>query len=620
MKKLVLVALAIPFLLTSCAEGEAKQTAEAYSASVMSADMAASPAPPTRRVWTEPDDFGSVSPTEPMISYVDWTTGGDVAVHHFATGEDRLVTDHGKWIDGRGWAENPIFSEDGDEIAYAYGNVRVPQVQSGDDPYVYQLRIVGLDGSDDRSIWQGETFREFISPMNWSDERGIVAGIWTADIPNGAMALISHDGGAIQVLKEFGPGLPCPCVEEAVFSPDGSLLAYREKSEIRLWDLEAGTDRTLGIDARTIAGWAPDGSGVLIHTMIDGTSGFWMIPLDEAGNAAPPSLVRGGIPFAVSAGRKGDSYYYYLPVEMPQMFQASVDLEMGRALSSPAPLTPMIHGMVAEPKWSPNGQYLAYAVLDADRNWSLHVRSADGNEVTALADLGKVRQVDYLRWSEDGSSLHYMTYVNDQRHLNRTDARTGATEEILVLHPDEGPKPSIITPDGTKAIISRGFPQGPGEIPRGLVVKDLATGEETVLSPEAPESIGLSPDGSILATLYADPAEETVKRLTLRPLDGRAPTVLAEQDREIGSIQRATGMSWSPDGRFILATYWTNASGDGPERYDMMAFPVGGGRPVPLGQVENVRAAPTLHPDGRRMVFIDGNLRGEIWVMEGWKR
>jgi Tol biopolymer transport system component len=379
-------------------------------------------------------------------------------------------------------------------------------------------------------------------------------------------------------------------------------------------------DRELGIEARTIVAWTPDGSGFLIHATRQGISGFWHVPISQEGQAGNPSLVRGGIPFALTAGRMGDSFYYYIPVEGPRLFQASVDLDRGTLLSAPTPLTPISYVRVSGPRWSPDGRQMAYAVMDADRNWSVHLRSADGNEVTSLADLGQVRGVQCFTWAADGSALYYSTYAGDQRHLHRTDVRTGVTEEIHVAPPDQGPMPIYVTPDGVQALIARGFPQveAEGGVPTGLMLRNLETGEETVISDTPPESMRLSPDGSTIAGLVTDETGR-YRTLYLQPVNGGYPTVLVEHDREEGAIQSRTGLSWSRDGQYILTTYWTAASGDLPERFHLTAYPVNGGEPITFGEVVNPGASPDLHPDGRRVAYVDGYLKGEIWVMEGWK-
>jgi Tol biopolymer transport system component len=224
----------------------------------------------------------------------------------------------------------------------------------------------------------------------------------------------------------------------------------------------------------------------------------------------------------------------------------------------------------------------------------------------------------YLTWSSDGSALYYMTYFEDQRYLNRTDVRTGITDTLLVEPPDEAPKAALITPDGSRAVISRNYPQGPADMPRGLVVKDLETGAETVLSSDAPQSLGISPDGSVLSVLVDDP-DLGVRRLLLQPLDGGPATVLAEFDGSEGGINRISGLDWTPDGRFILASYFTPAAeGEWDNQY-LAAFPVDGGDPMRLGQISSAWAKPSLHPDGRRLIYVDGDEKAEVWVMEGWR-
>lgn len=614
MKKLILctATLSLSVLLGSCSEGQARQSMASDSFTSAAVDPADAPSPPTRRVWANAQDGAVISPVEPIMAFIDWSTGGDVAVHNLETGENRRVTDIRGEEHDWGWGESPIFfSPDGQEIVYGFGNM-----EPGSDPYRYQLRVVGLDGSESRVLWTAEDFHQFISPRAWSPEHGILVGIAPENAPDGAMALIDPETHELEILREFPRG--GPWLVEADFSPDGAFLAYREGPRVRMRTMADGRDRDLEIEAKSLLSWTADGSGFLIHADRQGVAGFWLVPVSEGGTVGAPQLVRGGIPMALGRGRQGDAFYYTVLVEGPQIFQTSVDMNAERMLSAPTALTPLTNARVDAPTWSPDGRYMAFGVADTDGNWRLILRSAAGDEVTNLADLGRIRNFMNLTWSSDGSALYYMTYIEDQRHLNRTDVRTGVTEELFVEPADEGPKPALITPDGTKAVISRNYPEDPENTPRGLVVKDLQSGAETVLSPDAPLALGISPDGSMISSLVNDPNGE-IRRLILQPIDGGPPTVLAEFDLQEGAIERISGLDWSPDEQFIMAVYWVRTAPDEPEVRHLTAYPVDGGEPVRLGQIYSAWAKPSLHPDGQRLIYVDGEGRIEAWVMEGWR-
>ncbi len=66
---------------------------------------------------------------------------------------------------------------------------------------------------------------------------------------------------------------------------------------------------------------------------------------------------------------------------------------------------------------------------------------------------------------------------------------------------------------------------------------------------------------------------------------------------------RATGSMYAPD-------LWTTR-----------VVPVDGGEARPLELMPFVRPdGIKLHPDGRRIAFMAGESRGEVWVMEGLGR
>ena len=77
----------------------------------------------SKLVWSGPkvDNEGTVSPDGRYLSFTDWDTG-DLAVHEFATGADRRITDAAKGANGR-WpefAEESAISRDGRRVAYSW--------------------------------------------------------------------------------------------------------------------------------------------------------------------------------------------------------------------------------------------------------------------------------------------------------------------------------------------------------------------------------------------------------------------------------------------------------------------------------------------------------------------
>jgi Tol biopolymer transport system component len=94
----------------------------------------------TRQVWSGPEvEFsGRPSPDGRYLSYSHWT--GNLAIRELATGEtQRITTDASKWT-AEGWAGNSLFSPDGRQVVYEWGQ------------WDSWLRLSSLDGSETRVL------------------------------------------------------------------------------------------------------------------------------------------------------------------------------------------------------------------------------------------------------------------------------------------------------------------------------------------------------------------------------------------------------------------------------------------------------------------------------------
>ncbi len=555
-----------------------------------------------RRVWAQSGDYGVPSPDGRLVTFVDWSTG-DVAVHDLATGESRRVTDKGHWIDNGSWAEEPLFSPDGDEIVYTYGDV-----QAGVNPFVYQLRIVGADGSADRVLFQFPDAQGWISPEDWRADRGILARVFPGPQRGSRLAVISPDDGSVEELRTFSASEPGP--HEASFSPDGRFVAYRAGRELRLLAVASGAERMMGVPTRAVMGWYPDGGGVLVHTARDGVSGFWRIPVRDGAPDGAPELVRGGIPVAVPGGQAEGRFFYHIPVDGPKLHLASIDVEGGRVLSEPAAVTTVADGWARDPAWSPDGRWLAYFLRDQDQDVRLMLRSADGDRSMELAEVGRSRNVTNLTWTPDGSALHFTQRGSgDPSTLRRADARTGEMTEIFrsrMAH-------AFLTPDGTRAVLVREAHDG-DPTASGVVVRDLATGEERTVHEDVTNALSLSPDGRTLAMVTGGgrAADRHVSQVVLLPLEGGEPRVLASTTHPEHWEFNQYRLPWTPDGRHLLVVHggWEGIP------HHLMAVPVDGGEPRRFFRTPGSRIYPDIHPDGQRVAFIDGEARSEMWVLE----
>ncbi|HEY5551439.1 MAG TPA: hypothetical protein VIK52_06110, partial [Opitutaceae bacterium] len=118
----------------------------------------------SRRVWTLPRDgsaHGSgISADGRLLTYKDWSTGGDLAVHDFATGRDRRLSNRTNEFD---YVDTSAVSRDGKQVAYTWytGNA-----------YRNELRVASLEGAglpQSRLLFANEDVLWF-QPFDWSPD------------------------------------------------------------------------------------------------------------------------------------------------------------------------------------------------------------------------------------------------------------------------------------------------------------------------------------------------------------------------------------------------------------------------------------------------------------------
>jgi hypothetical protein len=154
-----------------------------------------------RQVWTGPgvDTMGGLSPDGRHLSFVDWDTG-DLAVRDLTTGESRHLTHKGSWEDSDEFAEYSVVSPDGQQVAYAWSN------KAG----VYELRVIGLDGSGPRVLLQGDR-KDWLCPVDWSPDGGrilvnLLRNLFSGEPTVSESVFVSLKDGSVHAIKS--PTLP----------------------------------------------------------------------------------------------------------------------------------------------------------------------------------------------------------------------------------------------------------------------------------------------------------------------------------------------------------------------------------------------------------------------------
>ena len=579
-------------------EGLIIRLIERYKRDIDSPEIAVRKVPMT-------DAWGAPSPDGRYLSFTDWDSG-NLAVRDLTTGEYRNLTSEGTRVGSHHqWAESSIWSPDSKQVAYTwYHKDR------------FQLRIVGLDGSEPRVLYRNEN-RElgWIWPHTWSrDGKSILAMFGKKTDPNewlNKIVLVSVADGSVRALKSVR------FWAKMSLSPDGRWVVYVNKEK-------RGEPRDIFLLATDGSGeiplvehpaddygpvWSPDGKAIVFVSDRSGTLDVWLMHMTDGKPVGEPTLVKRNIGWIQPMGfTRSGSLYYSIDAGGQDVYVATLDPATGELLSPPTKAIQRSEGSNRLPAWSPDGKYLAY-VSKRPRAvpgrgikdwWALVIRSMESGEERELH--AEVWKAWYLHWSPDGRSI----LIGQRRiGLDLIDVQTGDETPItrgLVAK-------SAWSPDG-KTIFYIGRPV---EIERGvwshsIVAHDLETGREQELRRDMGGGLGfaISPGGRLAFFYIRRRVESGGWSYSIVAHDlgtGREQELRGDicDPREPGVIGIGPDLRISPDGRQLTLSPGDFNTG---ERL-LKVMPTAGGEPRELLRLKDPErfCGSRWTPDGRYILF-----------------
>jgi Tol biopolymer transport system component len=544
-----------------------------------------------RQIWTgnDADSYGRVSPDGRWISFTYST--GDLAVHDIETGENRPVTHKGKSLaeSPAGLATWSVFSPDGRRLAYTW-------YENGSE-----LRIIGLDGSGQRTLYRAGMG---LDVDDWSADGNYVLAV---DHSKRGMLVISVADGSVRTI---------PVADRwrdwrALFSQDGKYIAYNvvqpgedPGNDIHIVSIATGRDVAV-VEHRandTLMCWSPDGSKLLFLSDRSGATGIWSIPILDGQAAGAPELLKpdfnGTDPIGIT--RQG-SLFYFMDVGLRDVFVGEIDSTSGKVASPPRAVSQRFVGAKDTPAWSPDGETLIYQA--AAGLW-LHSMTT-GKERSVQPDPPEswtVAQV--MRWHPDGHSVFVKGHVPDGTYgLLRVDLQTGQAQMVVPWLID---RPAFSADARTLYHWAN----------HSLVEHKVTTGEVKPLYTRAElyeiqnPNVDLSPNGKMLAFMLQD-VPKGYNSLVVMPVTGGEPRTLL-------SIRRPerfgpNTLIWTPDMQYVLVSRTLN------NRSMVWRVPLDGGPPQETGlSMPGLIGWLRLHPDGRRVAFLNSEAHPQIWALENF--
>jgi len=539
----------------------------------------------TRRVLADASGVSGILTADgKYIRGLDRDTG-DVVQFEVASGQTRRITNRGPWSETEKTLEEQAFSRDGKQIAYN------AEVLSDAKDWVFPLRIRNLDGSGFRTLYSEKG--SYVRPLDWSPDAGSILA--QRDRNKGSeLTLISTADGSVRVLRSITSDWL-----EASFSPDGRFVAFSFVSEGSPPHGDVFLMTADGRNEVVVAGhpaedqllrWTPDGRSLVFLSDRSGTADIWTVHITGGKQQGEPELLKKdfGYDSEVLGFAPDGSLYYKTDTSLGRLYNGAVDLETGKVLVPPAPVTTRYTGPPGEPTWSPDGRNLAYISRRGSAvpgNNILTIRSAATGEERFLSP--RLRFVNQISWAPDGRSVIAFGIAERGMEIFRIDTETSAITRLA----DAGLSPHLC-PDGKTLVF----------VAEGPIIKkrNLDTGEETEVVKVGTMFYDLSPDGREVV-FQVDGAVKTVS------LNGGEPRELFR-----GSAQYYR-LRWTRDGRYIIAQARNAASSE------IWRVPAQGGTPLKLDLSVPKMESFTLHPDNRRFAFrVNEGSKSELWVMENF--
>jgi Tol biopolymer transport system component len=547
----------------------------------------------TRRILSDASGVnGKLTADGKCIRCLDWETG-DIIQVDVKGGQTSRITNKGLRTERLYYVEDYAFSRDGEQIAFdRYTTEGKPQ-----------LLIRNLDGSTLRTLYD----KSSTIPFDWSPDAGSILALRGIITDNEMeLVLISTKESSLRVLKKIESG---PYVlTRASFSPDGKSIAFSlindgnpPQSDIYLMTVDGSNEVVVaGHPAEDeLLTWTPDGKRLLFLSDRSGTWDIWTVQITGEKQQGEPELLKKdfGKGSKFLGFTQDGSLYYKTLTPLGQLYFGEIDLETGKVLVPPAPVSTRFNGPPSRITWSPNGKSLLYisggrALGNGNNN--LTIRSTETGEERFLST--RLLKVWDIYWAPDSRSILAWGMTIKENALFRIDTETGKTTKLA----DGRWAPRLSLDGKTMVYMGKG----------GITKRNLDTGEESVgvkLGTELLNSYDdLSPDCKE-AVFQENGTIYTVS------LNGGEPRKL------ITGLTHYYKLRWTRDGRYIIAQALDDISGWYAATSEIWRIPLQGGTPMKLDLAIPRLEFFAIHPDNRHFAYsVNDGTKQELWVLENF--
>jgi eukaryotic-like serine/threonine-protein kinase len=371
-----------------------------------------------------------LSPDGKMLAYVEQGANGndDLYVTRVAGGERvKLTSDDSR-------KGEPVFSPDGEKIAFA-------RMVSGEG--AAEICMIATFGGEIATVTQGGTMPA------WSPDGSHLAFVKRKARAGESLAIVSVDGSDLRTILE-GDAI-YPFLGRPAWSADGKTIAVGrsrggDSREIWLVPVNGGSATPLTHGAGGVSSDMPaytaDGRGLVFRSNRGGAWNIWYMELNGRGATqlttgpgpdAMPSVARDGAMAFLNARTHAALVLY--------------ELETGQSKTI---LTDA--SILWAPSFSPDGKEVAYAREEPDGLWHLWTVATEGGPARKLTS-GKVPEI-YGRYTPDGQEIFYTTWGPEPLGIWRVGRKGGPTR-MLVPKASTSDSYADVSPDGKWLVFVR---------------------------------------------------------------------------------------------------------------------------------------------------------------------
>jgi len=349
---------------------------------------------------------------------------------------------------------------------------------------------------------------------------------------------------------------------ETVLSPDGSRVAVvkndlpNESADLFVLDVATGKSTRLTTSARTefvmAPVWSPDGTRIAYVTILKGQEGIYVRPSN--GEGPPELLFKNPGAFLDLSDWSSDGRFLTFAISDLSggtLFTLPLD---GGAERKPVEI---FHTdlRVFQPKFSPDGRFLSYAMIDKANRGEVYVRPVDPK---AAGDPWQVSDGSFSPgyWRRDGRELYYLARDQSLMVAEVSTSPTFSFSKPKVLFRQESKVPDRlrhVSADGER-FLAMPPPRGP-QLQQLTVFDRKGDVLQKVGEPGLYSAPSFSPDGARLLVTKNNQQNGQADLWTIDLATGKSVQLTNDTLPRVSPI-------WSPDGKYIYYSIFRN--GDFP--------------------------------------------------------